>query len=102
MEDNDTAEFEWIPVRCQGNIRFVTSTTREGNTLDLLDKRAPSALKIPLSDLNESAKRDIVKNYFGRYNKVSFIRGQKKDKQNRKPQWALEFVCRQNDDRLLV
>ena len=30
----------------------------------------PEAKQVPLSQLSEDAKRDIAKNYFGRFNKV--------------------------------
>ncbi|XP_072019125.1 telomerase protein component 1-like [Amphiura filiformis] len=70
QEDAFTKEFKWIPTSCHGKVRFVTSTTHEGNTLTDLQKRIPEAKLVALSQLNEDAKRDIVKNYFGRFNKT--------------------------------
>ncbi|XP_033102231.1 telomerase protein component 1-like isoform X2 [Anneissia japonica] len=65
-EDN----LKWIPTDlCFGSMRFIMSTTREGGVLDKINGMLPSAAKLHLAELDESAKIDVVQNYFARYNK---------------------------------
>ncbi|XP_071955372.1 telomerase protein component 1-like [Antedon mediterranea] len=67
VKGNDN--LKWIPPKVIGSIQVIISTTREGGTLQEINDMLPSGERLNLADLDESAKMDIVQNYFGRYNK---------------------------------
>ncbi|XP_033102323.1 telomerase protein component 1-like, partial [Anneissia japonica] len=66
---HSTDFLKWIPTKSYGSLRFIISTTREPATLSSLDCASPEAYQIDLPNLPESARTQLVKNYFGIYNK---------------------------------
>ncbi|XP_022081872.1 telomerase protein component 1-like [Acanthaster planci] len=66
-EDN---RYGWLPSTLAGNLRCVVSTTREDRTLEELRQRCPDATELTLTALGVTARKEIVTNYFKRYNKT--------------------------------
>ena len=65
---------DWLPSSFPHNVRCVISAVTDSRSVILLsdEHRAPSPVRLPLRDLDTSARQEIVELKLGKYNKVLF------------------------------